>query len=65
MGDSPREPDARYSTTSRGEGGETGVEQNQSDSAGTADIRSSEEGGQPDSGADVADVEGASLGGVE
>ena len=65
MGDSPREPDARDPTTSRGEGGETGTEQTQSDSGGTADIRSSEEGGQPDSGADTADVEGASLGGVE
>ena len=65
MGDSPREPDARDPTTSRGDGGETGVEQTQSGGAETADIRSSEEGGQPDSGADAADVEGAALGGVE
>ena len=62
MGDSPRQPDARDPTTSRGDGGETGVEQTSTE---TPDIRSSEEGGQPDSGADTADVEGAALGGVE
>ena len=62
MGDSPREPDARDPTTSRGDAGESGVEQT---SAETPDIRSSEEGGQPDSGAQTADVEGAALGGVE
>jgi len=62
MGDSPREPDARDPTTSRGDSGTSGVEQS---SAESPDIRSSEEGGQPDSGADTADVEGAALGGVE
>jgi hypothetical protein len=62
MGDSPREPDARDPTTGRGDGGETGTEQTSADAPG---IRSSEEGGQPDSGADTADVEGAALGGVE
>lgn len=56
MGDSPRDPD------SRGVAGESGVEQT---SAETPDIRSSEEGGQPDSGADTSDIEGAALGGVE
>lgn len=65
MGDSPREPDARDPTTSRGDGGAAGIEQTRSDGAGTVDTRSSEEGGQPDSGAAAADVEGASLGGVE
>ena len=61
-GDTPREPDARDPTTSRGEAGEAGTEQAATD---TADLRSSEEGGQPDSGAGTADVEGAALGGVE
>jgi hypothetical protein len=58
MEDSPRQPDP---TASRGDAGTSGVEQ----TAETPDIRSSEEGGQPDSGADTADVEGAALGGVE
>ena len=62
MGDSPRESDARDPTAERGDSGESGVEQT---SAETPDIRSSEEGGQPDSGAGTADVEGAALGGVE
>jgi len=62
MGDTPREPDARDPTASRGDSGETGTEQTATE---TPDVRSSEEGGQPDSGAETADVEGASLGGVE
>ena len=62
MGDTPRAPDARDPTTDRGDAGATGVEQS---SAETPDMRSSEEGGQPDSGAETADEEGAAPGGVE
>lgn len=62
MGNSPREPEARDPAAGRGDSVAEGVEQS---SAETPDIRSSEEGGQPDSGADTADVEGAALGGVE
>ena len=62
MGDTPREPDVPDPTASRADDGTSGVEQTSEE---TPDIRSTEEGGQPDSGADTADVEGAALGGVE
>jgi hypothetical protein len=56
--DNGREPDARDPTTSRGDGGDAGVEQAQTEEPTG---RSSEEGGTEPTAAETFDEEGAGL----